>query len=457
MFDQSGSMVGLSSSRLAVALAAGLLAGCAAGGATRPPLVDASHDQSRAAGIGLPNVVQPPGNNGFERFTYASVLSPACHFMIPGPKHSIWFPTNPIAGKTSSIAAIDMPGTLKAVPVPLPTGQFQDSASGLTVGSDKNLWFAESDGQSSGPQTGHIGRVTPSGQFTLFSLPPGAGPADVATGSDGNVWFVDNMLLKVGVITPNGQVMEFPPPSAPLLTNSLWSIVAGPDGSLWFPESSNHIGRITTSGQVTEFPLPSTLTGPGFLVAGPTALYFFVQTQTGTGIAQIDTSGAVTVLSNAVTGPLGMAFANGLLWFAYTDGFYSVIESYNPKTRSFSAPIEDLSNSGHPIEVLGGGPDSNVWMAYGTASISVYDHLAMTASPSSLSFAAPGTNQTLTISETNYRGTFGATSSDPSVATVSPAKRSTGAFTVTAVGAGNATITVRDAKLNSVPVIVSVQ
>ena len=35
-------------------------------------------------------------------------------------------------------------------------------------------------------------------------------------------------------------------------------ITMGPDGALWFTETSaDRIGRITTDGQITEFPLPT--------------------------------------------------------------------------------------------------------------------------------------------------------------------------------------------------------
>ena len=60
---------------------------------------------------------------------------------------------------------------------------------------------------------------------------------------------------------------------------SLGNIVAGPDGNLWFTETSrstHKIGRITTAGVVTEFSIPTGATsGPGGIAAGPDGNLWF--------------------------------------------------------------------------------------------------------------------------------------------------------------------------------------
>jgi hypothetical protein len=75
--------------------------------------------------------------------------------------------------------------------------------------------------------------------------------------------------------------------------------------------------------------------------------------------------------------------------------------------------------------------------------------------PTSLSFTAVGQTQTFTAQEMVYTNPFTATSSNPSVATLSPGS-SYGSFTVTAVAAGSATITVKDSNGNSTTVAVGV-
>ena len=74
-------------------------------------------------------------------------------------------------------------------------------------------------------------------------------------GPDGNVWFSETEVSRIGRITPKGEVSDFStgitPGSRPL------SIVVR-DGALWLSEAAgNRIGRITLDGTVTEFPIPS--------------------------------------------------------------------------------------------------------------------------------------------------------------------------------------------------------
>jgi virginiamycin B lyase len=64
----------------------------------------------------------------------------------------------------------------------------------IARGPDDNLWFTERDA---------IGRVTPAGALTEFSLPTrGTIPVGIAAGPDGNVWFTESMGNKIGYIAP---------------------------------------------------------------------------------------------------------------------------------------------------------------------------------------------------------------------------------------------------------------
>ena len=82
--------------------------------------------------------------------------------------------------------------------------------------------------------------------FTNFPIPTAnSEPGDIATGSDGALWFVDLASNNIGRITTAGTVTEFPVPTA---NSSPFGITAGPGGALWFTEiNSNKIGRITTA------------------------------------------------------------------------------------------------------------------------------------------------------------------------------------------------------------------
>ncbi len=65
-------------------------------------------------------------------------------------------------------------------------------------------------------------------------------------------------------------INEFPVPTATAFDGN-WPafIVAGPDGNLWFTETSaNKIGRITTAGVIAEFPIPTAGSFPWGLLTG---------------------------------------------------------------------------------------------------------------------------------------------------------------------------------------------
>jgi streptogramin lyase len=191
-----------------------------------------------------------------------------------------------------------------------PLGQVTQFTAGLNAGSqphdiasgsDGNLWFTD---QGTTPA---IGRITPSGHITKFSATLNAGslPNAIAPGPDGNVWFtVVGPSPAIGRITPSGQITEFP-----LSTGLPDSITSGPDGNLWFTDGgcssylSFHgnasgpcgIGRITPSGQITELPtttagFPESANGmpdgfPDAITSGPDGNVWFTDGSCSQGIS----------------------------------------------------------------------------------------------------------------------------------------------------------------------------
>src|SRR6266700_3918680 len=68
--------------------------------------------------------------------------------------------------------------------------------------------------------------------FTEFNVSTsGSGPEGIAKGPDGNLWFTESTGNKIGKITPTGTITEYPIPT----TNSgPLGITSGLDGNLWF-------------------------------------------------------------------------------------------------------------------------------------------------------------------------------------------------------------------------------
>jgi hypothetical protein len=113
-----------------------------------------------------------------------------------------------------------------------------------------------------------IGRSTTAGAITEFTdgLNPGTSPRDIAAGPDGSLWFPDSgTTVAIGRISTTGQITEFStglrPGSVPV------GIAAGPDGNLWFSDGARAIGRIGT-GLPDPSPSPSPSIGSGKLDRG---------------------------------------------------------------------------------------------------------------------------------------------------------------------------------------------
>ena len=105
--------------------------------------------------------------------------------------------------------------------------------------------------------------MTISGSYTRYTVPsPNATPGSIVAGPDGALWFTELFGNSIGRITTNGIVTEYP---VPTLNSEPNGIAAGTDGALWFTEfTGNQIGRITTAGVVTEYPVPSVPQQPDY-------------------------------------------------------------------------------------------------------------------------------------------------------------------------------------------------
>jgi hypothetical protein len=96
------------------------------------------------------------------------------------------------------------------------------------------LWLSGCGWQGQGSQS----------SITEFALPqPDSQPSSIVAGPDGAVWFTDRRY-GVGRITPQGAVTQFPAPHQSV-SGGIENIINGPDGALWFTEpGTTKIGRI---------------------------------------------------------------------------------------------------------------------------------------------------------------------------------------------------------------------
>jgi streptogramin lyase len=262
------------------------------------------------------------------------------------------------------------PGELREFPLPAGPNLIPRDPLRITKGPDGNMWFTE-------PYVDRIGRITPSGTLTEFSsgITPGSEPDDIAAGPDGNLWFTEEKGNRIGRITPSGVVTEFPVPTA---GSHPRGIAAGPDGNMWFTEFlGGKIGRIivsgtlpesstnrallartgfTRTGQVTEFSSGITAeSGPSGITKGADGNMWFTE-ETGNAIGRITPAGAVTQFG---AHPVNEETAEGAL------GVNSFPTTITPGpegnlwfTESFGNRVGRISTSGAVTEFSGLPPES---------------------------------------------------------------------------------------------------
>ena len=187
-----------------------------------------------------------------------------------GPNGKLYFTDG-----ASRVWSVTTKGKFTAFPFNDKTGGYPYQ---ITTGPDGNLWFTD--------RAHLIVKMTPAGKFTTFRVPINNGtPDDIATGPDGNLWFTldgTNSSSRIGRITPSGTITLFTiqgPGNDELFLNG---ISAGPDGNLWFTYEDfttnvNAIGRITTGGSTSLFPTPTANSGPTDITAGPDGAMWFTE------------------------------------------------------------------------------------------------------------------------------------------------------------------------------------
>jgi streptogramin lyase len=275
-----------------------------------------------------------------------------------GPDGNLWFTLATFGTDTVSSDHVGRitSGSVTRFPVPAMGTIIGGGGAGLhiTAGPDGNLWYTEIG-------LAKIGRLSPNGVVTEFPLASTNGnPGGITAGPDGNLWFTENLfpsgLGKIGRISPSGVVTEFPiatPNSAPS------GIARGSDGNLWFTENgANQIGRITPDGIITEFTIPTAGSGPTAITAGPDGNLWFVE-ELGNRIGQITPSGSITefAIPTANSQPNGItAGPDGNLWFTESLGNNVGQISLAGRITEFSIPT---ANS-YPAAITTGA-DGNLW------------------------------------------------------------------------------------------------
>jgi streptogramin lyase len=283
-------------------------------------------------------------------FSYRSVealeeypLSARSDDIVTGPDGNVWF-----TEESSKIGKLTPSGKLTeyAIPGSCPTA--------ITVGVENDLWYT-------GYCSSTIGKITTSGTITEYPVPKNGrlsgDPSSITVGPEGNIWYTTEHDT-IGKLTPwglRGPELAVPANSHPN------SITRGPDGELWFTEgSAGKIGKITTEGTITEYPAGAGI-APNSLIAGPDGNMWFTS-QTGAKIGKITTSGSVTTYPVNTAGELRKIAVgpDDNLWFTKS-------ESTSVGKITTSGTVTEYPMPTVPILGITAGPDGEMWFTRGEA------------------------------------------------------------------------------------------
>lgn len=202
--------------------------------------------------------------------------------------------------------------------------------NGIVSGPDGNLWFTENTGN-------RLGRITVQGTITEFPIPTAdSRPGSIVSGPDGNLWFTEVTGNRLGRLTPAGVITELVLPTA---ASSPSSLTVGPDGNLWYTGFlSNRIGRVTTSGVFTEFVIPQAGSRPNGIVSAPDDRLWFTQAGGAVnGIAAVQVDGrfdrAVAVPTAQASPALITVGPDDNLWFTELTGSRIGVVQLDPSLR----------------------------------------------------------------------------------------------------------------------------
>ncbi len=151
-------------------------------------------------------------------------------------------------------------------------------------------------------------------------------------------------------VTPPPMTSNVPPLPGPRVA----SIVAGPDGALWFPESyRNRIGRMTTSGEMTFFALPHRLVDFSEIISAPDGTLWY--TTNDAVLGRITTAGEISSIAIGFPPFRITSDSKGRIW--YTNGRNTGIIEPDGTRHEFEMPRAQR------IRSLIEGPDGAMWFA----------------------------------------------------------------------------------------------
>jgi streptogramin lyase len=202
----------------------------------------------------------------------------------------------------------------------------------------------------------------PLGQIGDFPTPTmNSQPQGIVAGPDGNLWFAETSGNKIAAVNPSSHaISEFSVPTGMSMPRG---VALGPDGNIWFTEfAANKIGEINPfTHAFNQFTIPGTNPEPVSIVEGSDGNMWFTEFGTNSLAFINPTShgfGGPFTVPTAASGPFGIAAGpDGNIWF--TEQTASKIGEIKPGTTTptdFATPTANAMPTG-----IAAGPDGNLW------------------------------------------------------------------------------------------------
>jgi virginiamycin B lyase len=212
---------------------------------------------------------------------------------------NVWYTLSGATSGQSKVGKVASDGTVSEFPLP----GSKESGGAAAIGPDGNLWVAVSGGSAGAS----LAKVSADGSIVEFPVAGASSLTWLASGTDGNVWFVDGQ--KIGKITPAGVVTEFPVPaptdgSGVDLTDA--QLASGSDGDMWFIGLGG-LSHISPTGTVKTITTAGTqITSLSHGSDGNLWISFLppigspLATTPGALVARVSTAGQITLVPDRV-------------------------------------------------------------------------------------------------------------------------------------------------------------
>ncbi|MBO0767229.1 MAG: hypothetical protein J2O48_00965 [Solirubrobacterales bacterium] len=122
--------------------------------------------------------------------------------------------------------------------------------SGLATGSDGRLWYTVT-GNEGGYPKGAVGAISTNGSASIYKARTPTQGTDV-TAANGSLWYSAGGSYPLTRLVPGNPptTSVFKPKQGPDSPNVADTVLAGPDGTLWFP-GMGQIGSVSPNGSAT--------------------------------------------------------------------------------------------------------------------------------------------------------------------------------------------------------------